>query len=1745
MNVTPESQVQHITVQDNAPVVVTKPQEVTLTPTKSQSLNVTPQYNRVVIGNGQHNLTALLSQLKNDIELLYKDEVTQSEASLLQRISVQSDAFGALVEQYTQLRTEFTNDSVVSSSELNRIERSLSDSEQALSESIVLLNSKFDTGSVSNEALIEDIKRTQATATDALAEEIKNFRATTVTDKAITDASIQDTQRTITDEKSALTEQINQARAAIETEQSLRVASLDEVNRTVADQDKVLTESVKQLRSEVKTDTDKLTADLEEESRTRVDKLGAMSESIRQQKSTFENENSLLDGRIIEASRTMVSETEALSEKIEKVETDFLSDKQITGAAIERIDKSVSDANGAVARAKEELKAKYETLDGDLKTHGATLTKESEARADQFGSISTTIEKLTADNGTDGSIANIVNKKFVEVSEQVGSLSSLYQSITATGDDADEASIASIVENAIAQVSEEFGTTAETVTTLMGEDLVDGSLAKIVNDLNIKINNDVGVVAKAIETLEADGDTEGSMAKIVSDALVQVKKDIGAAAKTIETLTAETGDGSIASIVVTATTATSTAANEYADGLHETAINAADSALTDSKLYADGVKTDAIAHADGTLKTAKEYAEAQASDAVKHANTQYKNATDYADGIYADALEADTQATAALETKLTTKIDTNAVQIKLQQTNLLDLSAWEESELTTSPVGNTGMEWSLNGRADENSIILGEDPFGESGLVWKAYSQDGSASGGWNTDITIDPNQSHRSTVWIKKVSNLTDGSTYFGCHGSHTLNLSGSPQTNPYFWSGDLPELNKWYLLVGVIHGANYEGGYSGVSGMYDPVTGEKVITFTEFKNKPLPEPAEDDLDPPTTITQRHRAYLYYPTGVGTVQYFARPRFEAINTDTQGLTTLLGGKAFLDKLNETYSEINEQRTIVDGVAAAYTLELDVNGRVSGINTYNDGRKSDFIITADTFEMRDPDAPDNAIFGVDADGKFFAKNIEIRDDSDNVLLSSGNKIPVSKLSGLGAFATASSISSDNVTGLGSLATKNGVTTSEVSGLGTLATKSGVTTSDITGLGKLATKDNLTSKEVTDLGDLATLSTLSYSKLDSTLKGQLDGKVEFHFAESDPSTNWDTDAKSKATGDMWYDTDDKQLYRWSGTAWKSIEDKKAIAAATAASTAQSTANTAKTNASTAQTTANTAKTDASNADKKAVTAQTTADSKRRVFVAQPTTPYDEGDLWDRGSVTGIYRCKTARASGNYTSTDWTVVADRTADNTAKGFAGQGALATKSSIDTSYVSGLGKLATKDKVTSDEVTGLGSFATQSKLLASNITTYIEGAAIGSALIGKAAIKTASIETGAITTALIEDAAISSAKIGDAAITNAKIGNVIESTAKAADGEPNWSIKKDGGIEARNITIRDTNGNVMLTSGGKLASTLISGLGSLATKSKVTTSEVTGLGTLATKSSVSTSEVTGLGGLATKDKVATSEVTGLGTLATKNSVATTEVTGLGSLATKNGVTTAEVTGLGKLATKDKVADTEVTGLGTLATANSVSYSSVTGTKPPTNADKTSENVAASVTGQTAFATLSKINAANISTYIAGAAIGEAYIDNLAVSSAKIKDAAVSTAKIDDLAVQTVKIGNQAVTFPASTFTAAHETVGHAAGEVTLQTVTVASEEAPTEVLGTVELTRVGGRIVGNYIPVRINLRRDGTIIRTIQQVRVSVLQYQPHEVIIVGFTIPPSSGNVVYTLTAEITGGEGTVQASDRYLRALETKK
>lgn len=131
-----------------------------------------------------------------------------------------------------------------------------------------------------------------------------------------------------------------------------------------------------------------------------------------------------------------------------------------------------------------------------------------------------------------------------------------------------------------------------------------------------------------------------------------------------------------------------------------------------------------------------------------------------------------------------------------------------------------------------------------------------------------------------------------------------------------------------------------------------------------------------------------------------------------------------------------------------------------------------------------------------------------------------------------------------------------------------------------------------------------------------IKRQVDGAITTWFydpvptLENAPAVEWTTeDDKINHLGDLYYSGEGK-AYRFqydNGTStyyWNVITDTDIIKAL---------------------------------ADAKR--AQDTADGKRRVFVTQPYPPYDEGDLWSRGSEFPMMVCVNSRESGSYVASDW--------------------------------------------------------------------------------------------------------------------------------------------------------------------------------------------------------------------------------------------------------------------------------------------------------------------------------------------------------------------------------------------------------------------------------------------------------------------------------------------------------------------------
>lgn len=142
-----------------------------------------------------------------------------------------------------------------------------------------------------------------------------------------------------------------------------------------------------------------------------------------------------------------------------------------------------------------------------------------------------------------------------------------------------------------------------------------------------------------------------------------------------------------------------------------------------------------------------------------------------------------------------------------------------------------------------------------------------------------------------------------------------------------------------------------------------------------------------------------------------------------------------------------------------------------------------------------------------------------------------------------------------------------------------------------------------------------------------IQNQIDGKIDTYYYDYEPANSnhpaseWTTAyERQKHVGDLFFWKNKGFTYRYmkvdTSYQWVRVKDADIVSAMETASKAQD-----------------------------------TADGKRRVFTSTPQPPYDVGDLWTQGSTGDLMRCRTARASGNYNSSDWILATKYTDDTVA--------------------------------------------------------------------------------------------------------------------------------------------------------------------------------------------------------------------------------------------------------------------------------------------------------------------------------------------------------------------------------------------------------------------------------------------------------------------------------------------------------------
>lgn len=203
-------------------------------------------------------------------------------------------------------------------------------------------------------------------------------------------------------------------------------------------------------------------------------------------------------------------------------------------------------------------------------------------------------------------------------------------------------------------------------------------------------------------------------------------------------------------------------------------------------------------------------------------------------------------------------------------TNLIDPS--DEWVIGTS--GSQG-GYTQSGSEFNNEVRNIEGPNGVNEPVWVSQGTYTGAAGGWTKTISgQNPSKSYRYSLWARKRPD-SDSRLYFGCQDA--LNVGLSANSNPYFSSNvNLPSGDKWYLLVGVVHGNNGSAATNtNTSGVYDPDTGMRVQGFSEFVNDT------------STTTLTHRVFRRDANNYHDTR-FARPRIDLIDGNEPSISDLI-----------------------------------------------------------------------------------------------------------------------------------------------------------------------------------------------------------------------------------------------------------------------------------------------------------------------------------------------------------------------------------------------------------------------------------------------------------------------------------------------------------------------------------------------------------------------------------------------------------------------------------------------------------------------------------------------------------------------------------------------------------------------------------------------------------------------------------------------------------------------------------------
>ena len=176
------------------------------------------------------------------------------------------------------------------------------------------------------------------------------------------------------------------------------------------------------------------------------------------------------------------------------------------------------------------------------------------------------------------------------------------------------------------------------------------------------------------------------------------------------------------------------------------------------------------------------------------------------------------------------------------------------SKITSNAITNQGLSWEAGsgsathwiseGATSESLREYDTDPFGGESLIWKSINKDtfnndeGGFSGG---HAYVDITKLHRISIFVKQEDNV--GIKYVGVHGRNdSLSRIAMARVSDgfttidgaYAFSGDLPQNDKWYLVVFHVrpNGSTITSNHPD-SGIYELDTGQKLTypTITDWR--------------------------------------------------------------------------------------------------------------------------------------------------------------------------------------------------------------------------------------------------------------------------------------------------------------------------------------------------------------------------------------------------------------------------------------------------------------------------------------------------------------------------------------------------------------------------------------------------------------------------------------------------------------------------------------------------------------------------------------------------------------------------------------------------------------------------------------------------------------------------------------------------------------------------------------------------